>query len=344
MRKKITLEDYLKKRQRERTQPSAFDFCEAYSSIKKYLEKHVYNSEELGAALRNDGLLTNHGKKHVEDVIHHIELLLQYDFSKLNLHETFVLLLAALIHDVGNISGRTEHEKKIAAVINGCDDYKRLDTTVKVTTISIAQAHGGRTKDGDKDTLSRVERETGLGGETISARSIAALVRLADELADNSERANDDMERLGQIPELNLIYHKYSKCLQHVTMEGVSLKFRYSMTIELALTKFKKEEQGEVREKYLYDEILDRLRKASCEMAYCVRHGGGLFHYEDMVVAIDICSNEESEVLMTIPLRFKTAGYPRFDYDIREERETSEELSTGEKLASNLRETFPEQC
>lgn len=343
MGREKSLYDHLVTMQRKRNQPSAFDFCEAYSAIKKHLEDHVYDNEELGAAICGDGLLTNHGKKHVDDVIRHIERLLHNDFSQLNLHETFVLLLATLLHDVGNISGRAEHEKKISSIINQCDEYKRLDTTVKVTTISVAQAHGGRTKDGDKDTLSQVQRDMGLGGEVVHTRSIAALLRFADELADNSERANDDMERQGRIPEMNLIYHKYSRSLQPVIMEGVSLKFHYSITVNLALSKFKKEENGEVREKYLYDEILDRLRKASCEMAYCVRHSGGLFHYDDIIVTIDICSNEESEVVKAIPMRFRTAGYPDFECDICVESESSEDLSTGEKLASELRKASSAQ-
>lgn len=344
MAREKSLYEHLKKLQKERNHPSAFDFCGAYSAIKTYLEDHVYPHEEIGAALKNDGLLTNHGKKHVDDVIHHIELLLHDDFSNLNLHETFVLLLATLLHDVGNISGRTEHEKKIAFVMKNSEDYKRLDTTVKVTTMRIAQAHGGRTKEGNKDTLSIVRREEGLGGEKVRPRAIAALLRLADELADNSGRANDDMERLEQIPELNLIYHKYSKCLQPVMVEGDSLKFHYSMTVSQALTKFMKDESGKMNEKYLYDEILDRLRKASCEVAYCVRHGGGLFHYEDLNVTIDICTNEESDVLITIPLRLKMAGYPRLDSDISVDHEASAQFATGDDLASELRKSFPAQC
>ena len=75
-------------------------------------------------------------------------------------------------------------------------------------------------------------------------------------------------------------------------------------------------------------------------MAYCVRHSGGLFHYDDIIVTIDVCSNEESEVLKIIPMRFRTTGYPNFESDICEEREALEDLSTGEKLAYELRKSY----
>lgn len=337
MSKTKTIADYLKKLQKDQREGLGFDAYASYSAIKVYLEKNIYKNVELGAALQHDGLLNGHGERHVNDVIAHITRLLDGNFESLNIYETYILLLATLLHDIGNIKGRLNHEKKISEVINKCNDFARLDTPIKHNIQCVASSHGGRTETGNKDTLSQIPRKDQLGGEIIRPRAIAAVLRFADELADNSSRANMEMENEGLIPSHNRIFHIYSKCLQPVRITGTSIAFDYSMSRSIALEKFPiKNANGRTGKRYLFDEIIARLCKSFYEMEYCVKHGGGLFHFDDIAARINIYSDDADRLLMEIPLRFKSPGYPTAVKEINDILEIPIAFSTGDKLAKKI--------
>ena len=344
MKQKVTIEEHLEKLQHDMQDRVPFDFYKSYSRIKEYLEEHVYGQQIIGAALKGDGLLTDHGISHVKDVIEHMSKLLLYDYEALNIRETFLLLVAALVHDIGNVGGREGHEKRIDSIIKCCEEFERLETPIKHYAIQIAMAHGGRTSSGSRDTISNIRRVDQLGGGNIRPRALAALLRFADELADNSDRANCDMDQLGGIPKGNLIYHMYSKCLQPVIVEGVSVAFKYFMSADLATKKFEKEVDGKTVKLYLFDEILQRLKKAFCEMEYCVKHSSGLFHFEGIDATIDILPNDARHDILSIPLRFKCCGYPKSPENLNEvlERPLPSEFSTGEEIAKYIATTFIE--
>lgn len=342
MKPKLTLVEYLKKLQRKARNCHGVDFYGKYEAIRRYLESHVYKQVEVGAALKGDGLLTGHGKEHVDDVIDHMCKLLLHDYRDLNIYEVFLLLIAALIHDIGNVGGRTAHEKRIATAIEGCEEFESLDDPTKHYVITIAEAHGGRTSVGDKDTLSVLRREDYLGGECIRTRALAALLRFADELADNFMRFNADMERLGQIPECNRLYHMYSKCLQPVVANGVTLSFVYSMSDHLAKEEFPKVVNDKERPLYLLDEIFNRLMKAFSEMEYCVKHGGGLFHFEGIDSTITVFSSDLRKELVSIPIRIKDSGFPNRAKEFVDllEEPLKEEFRSGKNMAKYLLDNY----
>ena len=339
MGKAKTIVDFLKKLQKDHGGSLSLDTYDSYTKIKSYLEKHIYKNVEMGAALRRDGLLNGHGKQHVDDVINHITKLLHGNFDSLNLYEVYILLMATLLHDIGNIRGRQNHEKNIAATISACEEFSRLDTPIRHNIQQIASAHGGRTDTGDKDTLSTVPRQDQLAGMTIRPRAIASILRFADELADNSSRANMDMENQALIPELNRIYHFYSKCLQPVRIEGTSIAFDYSMSRSLAVNQFSvRNANGRKVKRYLFDEIIARLCKSFYEMEYCVKHGGGLFHFDEITAKINIYSDDANKLLLEIPLRFRSSGYPKLCTSVNDilESPIPDRYSTGSKLARNM--------
>lgn len=342
MKQKLTIEEHLEKLQQCLQGRVSFDFYKSYSRIKEYLVEHVYGQQIIGAALNGDGLLTDHGVNHVKDVIEHISKLLLYNYDALSIDETFLLLVAALIHDIGNVGGREGHEKRIDSIIKGCEEFERLDTPIRHYAIQIAVAHGGRSSSGSKDTISSIRRVDQLGGGNIRPRALAALLRFADELADNSARANGDMDKLVGIPKGNQIYHMYSKCLQPVIIEGVTVAFKYFMSVELATAKFEKEVDGKTVMLYLFDEILQRLKKAFCEMEYCVKHSGGLFHFEGIDATVDILPNDARHETISVPLRFKCYGYPKSPENLNEVLESPlpSEFSTGEEIAKYIAAKF----
>lgn len=62
--------------------------------------------------------LNNHGEGHVDKVIQKCSELLEKSQCGLNAYEGYLLLCAIQFHDVGNIFGREEHEKKCKEILD----------------------------------------------------------------------------------------------------------------------------------------------------------------------------------------------------------------------------------
>ena len=155
--------------------------------------------------------LTDHSRKHVEDVFNRAFELIgpsEADFGAANL---MALLCVILYHDVGNASGRANHQAKIAEGFNrtwpNSDDWKRLRHIV----MSAGGAHGGKTDEGSLDTLAKVDESMpGQFGEAIRLRDIAAITRFADELAEGPQRTNRYLLENGLIKQESTEFHDYA--------------------------------------------------------------------------------------------------------------------------------------
>jgi metal-dependent HD superfamily phosphatase/phosphodiesterase len=92
------------------------DYFKRYQSVKEWLCNHVYKN--IGAALSTDGgIYTDHGEDHFDEVIRYAGLMVGAEEQtcipdRLTPYEAYVLLMAILLHDAGNMFGRTGHEKK----------------------------------------------------------------------------------------------------------------------------------------------------------------------------------------------------------------------------------------
>src|SRR5262245_23527825 len=58
--------------------------------------------------------LTDHGPDHVHNVLENAEALLPTDGDHFNSRELYLLALAILFHDVGNIEGRSQHNQRVS--------------------------------------------------------------------------------------------------------------------------------------------------------------------------------------------------------------------------------------
>jgi len=112
----------------DRNQPDCFppsqgpSYFRRYEDISAYLDRSVHTEVEKGALvaqLKNGATpydkaiyLNNHGPGHVANVINRASDLLQELGVELSPFEGYLLLGAIQFHDVGNIFGRSEHEKK----------------------------------------------------------------------------------------------------------------------------------------------------------------------------------------------------------------------------------------
>jgi hypothetical protein len=149
-------------------------------------------------------------------VLQNIGQLLPPDFAKKYLSplEQYCLGMVALFHDVGNIYGRERHNEKIR------DIYKRVrqgpteDRDEMKLVLMAAKAHTGRAADGTKDTLKDLPNDFYYQGERVRLREIAAILRLADELAEGPQRTSTFLLENHGYDKKSKIYHRYAQAVR----------------------------------------------------------------------------------------------------------------------------------
>ena len=254
------------------------DWVEQYFQFEKKMNENYHPNVNLGAALAGDGLLTDHGVEHVESVIAHARDIIS-DPMQLTGYEIYLLLMAIHFHDVGNISGREQHEERIAEIIDNMGDSLPLDTAEKTFIAAIATAHGGYV-DGDKDTIRSIDIDTIYDGVQIRCKLLAAILRFADEISDDYHRAFFPNVK---VPAENQIYHEYSKALDPISIKGETLKLHFRIPYEMTQNKIRKQEKC----LFLYDEILERIAKCMRELEYCKKYAYGFIQLTTIDVTIE---------------------------------------------------------
>lgn len=285
---------------------NSIDLVEKYVNVERVLNNDWHKDAVLGAAVSGDGLLTDHGVGHINDVMTHAAMIIGKNIKKLYGYEIYLLLLAIHFHDLGNIKGRENHEEKIIEIMEEMGNELPLDIVEKQFVIAIATAHGGYVN-GDKDTIYHINTDDSCNGVRVRSRLLAAILRFADELSDDFSRSN---YKGIPIPDENKVYHEYSKCLEPVRIEEETISFHYRVPYEFTQNKIGKGK----KEVYLYDEILERLAKTMRELEYCRMYASGFIKITTLNVTIDILENNKSfKIKEKICFRLRIKGYPNKD-------------------------------
>lgn len=307
------------------------DLVASFKYIEDYMNQNCHPNTTLGAALHGDGLLTDHGVEHVKMVIQNAgKLVGDMQYKRLNGYEIYLLLLAIHFHDVGNVCGRQEHEKKIDDIITALGDRLPLDTPEKVMVSGIATAHGGYADidHTDKDTLRHLSLIDNCNGIIIRPALLGAILRFADELSDDSTRANRYLNATGQIPSENMIFHAYSAALSPIAFNGNTIAFKYYIPFEQAKNRIPNDTGS-----FLYDEIIKRLSKCMQELEYCSKYSEGFIRISTLSVEIHIMNPVTTHRPMnTLKFSLRLSGYPNA-YAIPEDTLT---FKTGEALAAHF--------
>lgn len=277
-----------------------------FNRLDVHLVDKVHPSIGQGSALSDRILLTDHGPEHISTVIRRIgDLTFDRGEFKISPYEAYLLAVAAHFHDVGNVYGRHEHERRTHSELFSLEhELTGEDTIEKRKIAAIAQAHGGRI-DGSKDTINALPDDKTL-------RKLAAILRFADELADDHTRTSKKLrDILGESEEARKeseIYHLYADRLRDVYVDhrsrGVKLCFEV-LPCHLCQQYWK---DGERR--YLIDEIFERTLKVHREQVYC-----GKFMVPDIVsevtdVEISVCSASYENILGRFHYTLEQTGYP----------------------------------
>lgn len=318
---KKPLDKWLQERDRKLF-PMGFNYSGRFDQIAEYLNKFVHTEVEKGAILSEikkgnvdpDKIiyLNNHGPGHVEKVIEKASDILIEFKTELSSYEGYLLLTSIHFHDVGNIFGRKDHEKKCGKIMRSLGNVAGFDSIEKRTIIEIASVHGG-CYDGSKNTIASLEPdgEVDLLGKPIRKRFLAALLRFADELADDRSRASRFMLENQIIPVSSEIYHAYSKCLHSVTINNCQINLTFEIYKEDALKQYVKNHS----QSFLLDEIFERTLKMHLERIYCMRFLRPYVNLDRIHAKIEVCSDVSSdrisEVLWKNQYMLEEAGYPK---------------------------------
>jgi len=279
-----------------------------YTSIRDHLVTNVFSHVTAGAIIVDGGYLTDHGDDHVRTVVDRASRLVEAESCVLSPYEIYMLLVAIHLHDVGNIHGRKGHEMRALTMMRDTlGTIAGIDDVEKRHIVNIAQAHGGHVGD-DKDKIGRLERDARVLQERIRPQLLAAILRFADELADDRQRAARFLLQTGTLPKGNEVFHKFAEALHTVEIDhaGRQVLLHFDFDERTAVQQFGKGAE----EVYLLDEIYDRTIKTHLERLYCMRFMHQAVPLDAITVKIDVTSSRDYGVLKPIGYRLEEHGYP----------------------------------
>ncbi len=279
--------------------------------------------------------LNKHGADHIRMVQDKaLEILKCFTRDVPSFYETFLLLCAISVHDVGNMYGRQGHEKRIRGILDSeCTNI--IDDSIEKRTIArIAGVHGGRIR-GSKDTISNLQTSIIVNNRDVRERMLAAVLRFADELADDSSRQNNPAMKAGILGKTSEIFHVYSSKLHSVLLKENSVKtwdiiLRFGLDEETATKRYKK--LGE--DIYLLDEIYSRTFKMESERRYCNRFLQAYCSIERINVEITIENKDDLFNPELISYTLEEKGYPNQLYESIKDIDST--YLTGEEMAQRL--------
>ena len=307
------------------------DYYDRFIHIDEHLNRKIHPSVNVGATAREPIWLTDHGAEHIATVIRRAGELVFTEECVLTPYEVYILLVATHFHDIGNVFGREEHERKAREVMFKLDEaLVGNDNLEKRMICDIAMAHGGYTDtDGEKDTIGKLPWDDPPNrSKRVRVKKLAAVLRFADELADDKTRTNRFVqEASSDVFPGSEVFHRYASQLHTVMVshDTRSINLRFELNTILVTKKCRKLDD----EKYLFEEILDRTLKMYREHVYCKRFLLPDIVIERVNVLIDVCTDNYSRVLGRLRYSMAESGYPDSPRNIQE---ICPELVTGEEL------------
>lgn len=296
------------------------NYYHAYTQFEAWLRKNIHREVNQVAMMVDGGYLTDHGPDHIKTVIQRASDLLGVDTPyALEPYEVFLLLTAIQVHDAGHIkNGREEHEQNTAQLLSHLD----VDRTEQVYVENIAKAHGGELPDGDKDTIEKgLPIKDDFDGIDFHPRFLAALLRFADELADDRSRGARYVFDQGKIPTGSEVYHAYALALYSVDVNSIDHEVKLSFEIPSSNTDklygkaVGKDDKGKtiIEHTHLLDEIFKRTFKMYKECVYCMRFFPQHLQIKKITVRITVFDDEyRSTIYETIGYQLTERGYPKF--------------------------------
>jgi hypothetical protein len=301
------------------------DYAAILKETHRYLNTHVHGLVEVRARLvEPQTFLTDHGPDHIKMVMQQAQSLVVKENESLgtntlscsqyipclSAYEVFLLLMAIHFHDVGNEYGREGHEKRITDVMAKVPQLQELDRFEQGLIARIATCHGG-TVEGDRNTISRLPASQPGASEKVRPQLIAAVLRLADELADDRSRAGGYAGlKPVELPQTSQIFHRYAAALASVKVDSINQQIR--MYFQLSHKDTTQTYPLGGNHLYLLDYIYQRTLKTYREMVYCSKFMRDIdCQLWQVTVEVEaLCDEVSFAPVKTISYRIGDIGYP----------------------------------
>lgn len=299
----------------------------------------VERAGKINEILADDSIifLNIHGPQHTQKVQEKaLEILRCFTDSYPTPYEVFFLLSSIVVHDVGNLYGRSGHEKKIASMLEKATQNIIADSLERRTIARIAGVHGGKINN-SKDTISQLQQKATVNGFEIREQALAAVLRFADELADDATRANYPAMDAGILGNASEVYHVYSSKLHTVKLkenEAIDNTWDVMLRFEIDEETAKKQFQRKGDKVYLLDEIYDRTIKMENERRYCTRYLRPFCAIERIDVEIIIEHEDSVFDQERVQYTLEEKGYP--DRPCEKIQEVDANILSGEQMAEKL--------
>ena len=303
--------------------PDGVDYVANYRSVVSKL-KDIHLQVNAGADFTDETTLTRHDASHIARVIYQISKLLSYEKATISCYEAFHLLIAVQIHDIKNSEGREDHENNAIEIFNDLNINGLIDNRLLKNIGYIASCHAGSYMREDKKEKDKIGYLLPIfmykDKFQIRPQFLAALLRLADEYADETGRAMAYLLKIDKVKKSSIIHQKHALSLRDVAIKpdaGI-VEFDYYLTKEDAIVKFPKylKNVDSWEDKYLLDEIFERTVKSHYETIYCMRFLRPYITISKLNVSIEVEKGNILDKSPIPPYELVEKGYPNENYDI----------------------------
>lgn len=241
--------------------------------------------------------MTDHGYGHVLQVQENVLRLLSDDgvvkLTKGGIKpiELYLLGMMILLHDAGMIDGRHDHHRRVDKLFNQCVPYPDTLRNERRLIVEAARAHTGIAPDGSTDTLKSIQRTDFIEGQEIRLRELAAILRLADELAEGPGRTSSYLQGSGFYSTDSKVYHEYSSAVSvMIDRGGRRIGLAYDVEVRESNTGASHESKLRTLLEYIYHRIL----KTDQERMYTRQYSDFLRPFESTEASFNFQCRGES--------------------------------------------------
>ncbi len=318
----LPLEQWLKEKQglKDKFPARSDQYFIRYLNIKKYLVNKIYKHIGAATSAEDGGIYTDHGPDHFNAVINYAGKLLGVDESSgmvIEPYEVYLLLTSILLHDAGNVEGRTDHATKPYVIMNKMGELAWDDRTEARIVSDIAEVHGGKTKKGDEDTIGNMNWDDTKKFLSIDYRPnmIAALVRFADEICEDRTRSVKYLIEVDKLPKQSEAFQYYAYFINSVSVDrrDKSIQIEYQIEKKYLCRKFGKLSE----EVYIVDEIMLRLEKMNNERIYCSRFMYEIIPLRQIKASITVIDEDYCDLEIK-KIQLIDSGYPAHTLSLAE--------------------------
>lgn len=203
--------------------------------------------------------------------------------SSLSDEDIFVLLCASLWHDVGMLISREDHARQLIKYVTEIQRFVD-DKNAAQTIYDVACAHSSDKK--FDECVNFLPLKFGNKDVNVSKKTLAALLRIADEISEDERRITKTEEVFRKIPKENRIFWEHSASIAYSEYRNNKIIIRYTVDIDKAFARYTYEHEGK-KTITLYMFIINRICKIVNELIVCAPYFSSICRIDSLNITIE---------------------------------------------------------